>query len=670
MCAAYCILRERSEKTVKYKTPQGKEVCLTREVYLRDDVFCKCLICSNPACKSEGNLLSADIKNYVIVDGYEALNYWEVFEFEAIKGIILTLSTLNFVQQQAANKRPYKRIRMALDDPVQSCVLFDNEFHRKCFRPPLFTETALDYATRMNWVASHWYQSHLGQSVSVILITTNKDVVADCASKTNPLSSGTQAVTVLSLPEFLQIYHPDLSGAKMLLDSLEASLQIKSAPPDQTEVLHVTLDQTDSEVVKTTIIPNAPEPGQMYPAHIPESALMAGLRSGQFLRGILRVSRFRAATEAMVALTELGHFEMPVLSKHQPELKQALASRSEVAVRGMQHRNRAVDGDVVVIRLLPRDQWTAVSSNISASESNAAEVVETVTGAPEPRREESSLDLISDNSVLPCGFVVGIISRNWRDYVCTLVPESDGQPGGFSEVGWVLVTPWDRRIPRIRLHTTQASKLAQERFIVRMDSWVASSNYPHGHYVQSLGRIGDLETETQTLLIEHNLAVRAFSDAQTATGLRDSNTIYRTSASVPCLRFIVRMDSWVASSNYPHGHYVQSLGRIGDLETETQTLLIEHNLAVRAFSDAQLNELAVYAAQRPWRVDPVEVKRRRDLRPPDVSGNPASENVLIFSIDPQGCQDVDDALSVRWLDPYCSRRRYHTQTTPVGGTHC
>ncbi|KAF7262293.1 hypothetical protein EG68_00470 [Paragonimus skrjabini miyazakii] len=572
MSTAYCILRERSEKTVKYKTPQGKEVCLTREVYLRDDVFCKCLICSKPACKSEGNLLSADIKNYVIVDGYEALNYWEVFEFEAIKGIVLTLSTLNFVQQQAANKRPYKRIRMALEDPVQSCILFDNEFHRKCFRPPLFAETALDYATRMNWIASHWYQSHLGQSVSVILITNNKDVVADCASKTTPLSSGTQAVTVLSLPEFLQIYYPDLSGAKMLLDSLEASLQVKSAPLDQTEVLHVPLDQTDSEIVKTTVIPNAPEPGQMYPAHVPESALLAGLRSGQFLRGILRVSRFRATTEAMVALTDASTV------KHQPELKQALASRSEVAVRGMQHRNRAVDGDVVVIRLLPRDQWTPVSSNISASENNAAEVVETVTGAPEPRREENSLELISDHSVLPCGFVVGIISRNWRDYVCTLVPESDGQPGGFSEVGWVLVTPWDRRIPRIRLHTTQASKLAQERFIVRIDSWVASSNYPNGHYVQSLGRIGDLETETQTLLIEHNLAVRAFSDAQ-------------------------------------------------------------------------LNELAVYAAQRPWRVDPAEVKRRRDLRPPDVSGNPASENVLIFSIDPQGCQDVDDALSVRWLDP-------------------
>lgn len=54
---------------------------------------------------------------------------------------------------------------------------------------------------------------------------------------------------------------------------------------------------------------------------------------------------------------------------------------------------------------------------------------------------------------------------------------------------------------------------------------------------------------------------------------------------------------------------------------------------------------------RPWKVDHEEVKRRRDLRSPTVSGNPNSEDVLIFSIDPPGCQDVDDALSVRWLEP-------------------
>ncbi len=39
-------------------------------------------------------------------------------------------------------------------------------------------------------------------------------------------------------------------------------------------------------------------------------------------------------------------------------------------------------------------------------------------------------------------------------------------------------------------------------------------------------------------------------------------------------------------------------------------------------------------------MDPAQVAERRDLR----------ESHLVFSIDPQGCEDVDDTLSVRSLD--------------------
>lgn len=110
------------------------------------------------------------------------------------------------------------------------------------------------------------------------------------------------------------------------------------------------------------------------------------------------------------------------------------------------------------------------------------------------------------------------------------------------------------------------------------------------------------------------------------------------------------MDRWDANSNYPSGHFVQSLGPIGDLETETQTILVEHGLAYRPFTDIQLDELKHLAAVRgAWQVDPEEVTRRRDLRSPSISGNPLSEDTLVFSIDPPGCEDVDDALSVRWL---------------------
>lgn len=67
---------------------------------------------------------------------------------------------------------------------------------------------------------------------------------------------------------------------------------------------------------------------------------------------------------------------------------------------------------------------------------------------------------VADTTTIPCGFVVGVIGRNWRDYVCAYVPSESDE---HIETGWILATPWDRRIPRIRMHTTQATKLSKER---------------------------------------------------------------------------------------------------------------------------------------------------------------------------------------------------------------
>lgn len=41
-------------------------------------------------------------------------------------------------------------------------------------------------------------------------------------------------------------------------------------------------------------------------------------------------------------------------------------------------------------------------------------------------------------------------------------------------------------------------------------------------------------------------------------------------------------------SQYPNGHFVRSIGPIGDIETETAVILIEHQLATHSFSKAML----------------------------------------------------------------------------------
>lgn len=56
------------------------------------------------------------------------------------------------------------------------------------------------------------------------------------------------------------------------------------------------------------------------------------------------------------------------------------------------------------------------------------------------------------------GKVVGIIQKNWRDYVVTFPSREESQPQGRNAQK-VLVTPWDYRIPKIRISTQQAEAL-------------------------------------------------------------------------------------------------------------------------------------------------------------------------------------------------------------------
>lgn len=47
-----------------------------------------------------------------------------------------------------------------------------------------------------------------------------------------------------------------------------------------------------------------------------------------------------------------------------------------------------------------------------------------------------------------------------------------------------------------RLTTRQADVLMDKRLLVAIDGWEADSMYPHGHYIRTLGMIGDKSTET------------------------------------------------------------------------------------------------------------------------------------------------------------------------------
>jgi VacB/RNase II family 3'-5' exoribonuclease len=105
-------------------------------------------------------------------------------------------------------------------------------------------------------------------------------------------------------------------------------------------------------------------------------------------------------------------------------------------------------------------------------------------------------------------------------------------------------------------------------------------------------------------------------------------------------RLLVEIDGWSLDSMYPIGHYVKIIGNVGDLDTEINCLLIEHGVDLSPFSANALACLPQIPKEETWEVSLDEIKQRRDLR----------KSCRIFSVDPQGCQDIDDAMHAKVLD--------------------
>ena len=103
-------------------------------------------------------------------------------------------------------------------------------------------------------------------------------------------------------------------------------------------------------------------------------------------------------------------------------------------------------------------------------------------------------------------------------------------------------------------------------------------------------------------------------------------------------RILCEIDGWKEGSSYPHGRCLEIIGEVGDLDTEISCLMMENQIFLDKFSAAALACLPVEDTS--WAVPHEEIKRRSDLR----------FTRRIFSVDPPGCQDIDDAMHAEILE--------------------
>ena len=175
---------------------------------------------------------------------------------------------------------------------------------------------------------------------------------------------------------------------------------------------------------------------------------------------------------------------------------------------------------------------------------------------------------VAEGKAQPTARIVGIVKRNWRQYVGHVDASSTSLQGNSGRrQQTVFVLPMDKRIPKIRIRTRQAAELLGQRILVTVDSWDRDSRYPTGHFVRSLGELETKGAETEALLLEYDVQYRPFPKVV-----------------LDCLP--AEGHDWRVPTNMDHPGW----------------------------------------------------QKRRDLR-----------DLLVCSIDPPGCQDIDDALHARLL---------------------
>lgn len=459
-------------KSFVKKTRRGTVLKVVREHYLRDDISCGATSCNHEVCSTddarENALLNSEAKHILVVDTNVALHQIDFLENPDITNVVVLSVVLEEVKHK--NLSAFNRLRALCSNKTRSFFVFANEHHKETFIKAESGESPNDRNDRAIRKAAKWYFEHLGPSVNILLLTN------DMENLRKARSDGLNAKTVYEYVQSL--------GKPELLDL----------------VVGGTGEDGEAENPAEEVDGRNPKRKAIFEEHKPMSEISAGLKRGVYYQGKLRVNRYNCFS-AHVGSEGIG---------------------DEILVDGRSDMNRAVDGDFVVVELFPKEQWKERGASklhdIEVEEPEeetvglAPDVVEEAPQEQPPEGKVSTLNGSGGESSFarPTGRVVGIIKRNWRPYCGSLEPMKVAAKSGSTQSALFVCA--GGRIPKIRIQTRQLETLLSKRIMVSIDTWERTSSYPSGHYVRTIGDIGDKVAETEVVLIENDINTQPFTE--------------------------------------------------------------------------------------------------------------------------------------------------------------
>ncbi|KAL5594524.1 hypothetical protein BROUX41_001450 [Berkeleyomyces rouxiae] len=469
-----------SSKVYVRSTRSGKVQKIVREVYLRQDIPCSSKLCNQcfdvaprdarnhvqPFILAEKPLGSKIFPNgrYLLPDTNILLNAMDVFEqSDAFCDVIILQTVLEELKNRSLPL--YNRLIGLINSEDKRFYVFFNDFRQETYIVRGEDESINDRNDRAVRKAAQWYNMHLakcrGKKIpTTVLLTDDKDCLA---------KSKAEKIPCMKMAEYLS----GVEDGERLLD-LVAEIQAQN--------------NDFSKVVK-----------MLYPEYYTMSKMMTGVKNGLLHQGIFNVSQYNYLE---------GSIKVPAFTK-------------PLIILGRENINRAMDGDLVVVEVLPKELWktpttTIVEEDSITKDENAdTEEGENIVSAKEKKALQDEARKFqakgAESQAQPTAKVVGVIKRNWRQYVGHIDPTSASKGSGQGrKQNSVFILPMDKRIPKIKLRTRQVSELLGKRLLVTIDGWPRDSRQPTGHLVRSLGEMETKTAETEALLLEWDVQYRPF----------------------------------------------------------------------------------------------------------------------------------------------------------------
>lgn len=404
--------------------------------------------------------------HYLVPDTNAFLTAMDLFEHASA---FYDVVVLQIVLEEVRNRSLplYNRLVGLTKSDEKRFYVFFNEFRLETYVTRLEGESVNDRNDRAVRRAVQWYAEHLAATApkaaklpSVVMLSNDRD---------NLRKAHEQGLAATSLAEYVS----GLPNADELMDMIP---------------------EVQADIVRSK------KPGEhLYPEYYSMSKMMTGVKSGLLHQGIFNVSPYNYLE---------GSIRVPAFPK-------------ALLILGRENINRAVDGDVVVVEVLPKDQWKEPSTQIveeetiTKNENADADAGEDLISEKERKALQDEVKRThgktGEGHLQPTARVVGVVKRNWRQYVGHIDQSSvSASSNQGRRQDTVFLIPMDKKIPKIRLRTRQVGELLGKRILVTIDAWDRDSRHPVGHLVRSLGDMETKAAETEALLLEYDVQYRPF----------------------------------------------------------------------------------------------------------------------------------------------------------------